>query len=228
MPSTIGGLLIAAALLLPGFVFHVRRRANTPLPRLSTLVETATFVAVSVVTNTFALGAFGVVRAITPRHTPDAGELIADGGGYVADRPGYVLTWVAAALGLSSLVAWAAAEQWGPIGWIAKRVAPVIVDVPAWYHVFEACPPDKHVYVGCDLADGAYIGGFLDWYSTEVEETADRDLVLAEPLTFRPADESEDRVLTFSRLVVSARQISRLYVSFLDAGPQVAGADSTP
>jgi hypothetical protein len=96
-------------------------------------------------------------------------------------------------------------------------VGQAIVDVSAWYHVFEEGPPESSVYVGCDLRDGSYVGGQLDWYSTQVSETADRDFVLAEPITFRPPDSDEDRTIVgFSRLVLSARDVGRLYVAYIE------------
>jgi len=52
--------------------------------------------------------------------------------------------------------------------------------------------------------------------STEVVETADRDFVIAEPITYRPPNSSEDRTIRgFSRLVLSARDVARLYVSYV-------------
>jgi hypothetical protein len=73
------------------------------------------------------------------------------------------------------------------------------------------------VYLGIDLDDGSYLGGWLAWYSTEPDERPDRDLALAEPLTYRPSEDPEDRHLNgFDFVVVSARNILRLYVSFVN------------
>ena len=43
-------------------------------------------------------------------------------------------------------------------------------------------------YVGCDLIDGSYLGGYIYAYSTEVEETLDRDIVLVAPISYVPAE----------------------------------------
>lgn len=118
-------------------------------------------------------------------------------------------------------------------GWFSalstRLVFPAIVDVSAWYHVFEGGPAGAFVYVGCDLQDGPCVGGFLEWYSTDVEETADRDFVLAEPITFRPpgdSEESQDQQLPgVSRIVLSARDVARLYVSYIDE-PTASAADA--
>ncbi len=108
-----------------------------------------------------------------------------------------------------------------PIEAVAERFAPAIVDVSAWYHAFDEGPQGATVYVGCDLRDGSYVGGLLDWYSTEVVETADRDFVIAAPITYRPSGSNEDRTIDgFSRLILSVRDVARLYVSYVESsGP---------
>jgi hypothetical protein len=63
------------------------------------------------------------------------------------------------------------------------------------------------------LRDGSYIGGFLDWYNTSIEEVADRDLALVAPITVRKAQTEE--VTDFGVVIVSARDIAALYVSYL-------------
>ncbi len=65
------------------------------------------------------------------------------------------------------------------------------------------------------MGDGAYVGGVLEWFSTAVEETDDRDLALAAPLSYRPPHDTEDRVLDAERLVVSNRDIVRMLVSYV-------------
>lgn len=128
-----------------------------------------------------------------------------------------------AALALSSGLAVLLGVRPRFIQTIAERFTPAIVDVSAWYHVFDEGPEDARVYVGCDLRDGSYVGGLLDWYSTDVDETADRDFVIAEPITYRPPDSDEDGTIEgFSRLVLSARDVARLYVSYVDAAQPAA------
>jgi hypothetical protein len=96
-------------------------------------------------------------------------------------------------------------------------LTPVITDVSAWYQMFEA-EPDKRVYVGCDLHSGVYVAGALAWYSTDTEETGDRDLVLGPPLT-KVTDGEVHAVDEVQRIVVSAREIAALYVTYLDDQP---------
>jgi hypothetical protein len=201
---------------------YVQRRRRVPQRTLSPLVETATLLTTSIVTNLLAVGLFAVVRLLLRRHTPDVTQLLAKGSAYAIPRSGYLLVWAVLLLAVSCVFAltWAAIS--GGLGspiadrlaWLPGFLTPVIVDVSAWYHVFEEGPSDCDVYVGCDLRDGTYIAGTLDWYSTEVDETADRDFVLAPPLLAK-AGNAEDPVEGFQRIVVSARDVVRLYVTFL-------------
>lgn len=244
MPTTLGGLLIFVLLLVPGFIHYVQRRSQVPQRTLSPLVETANLATVSVVTNALAIAAFGLARIFLPDHSPDIGRFLIEGTGYAAPRLGYLLLWGGGLLAFSSALALALGSRPHGLRALSTRFAPAIVDVSAWYHVFEEGPVGDLVYVGCDLQDGSYVGGLLDWYSTAVEETADRDLCLAEPLTFQPAggedeldperegpDEPEPEepqvqdLEGVSRVVVSAREVSRMYVSYLSERPTADTAD---
>lgn len=227
MPTTIGGLIIFAVLLVPGFVHYVQRRSRVPQRSLSPLVETATLATISIFTNAVALGIFGLVRTVLPDHTPDVRRLLLEGSKYAAPRLGYLLLWATAAFALSSALAMLLGVRPRFIRTVLERFTPAIVDVSAWYHLFDEGPEGTRVYVGCDLRDGSYVGGLLDWYSTEVDETADRDFVIAEPITYRAPDRTEDLTIEgFSRLVLSAREVTRLYVSYVEAESPTASSAS--
>ncbi len=217
MPATFVQLLLFVIFLVPGFLHYVQRRSRVPQRSLSPLVEAATLGTVSLVTNAITLGVFAVVRLFLGGHSPEPRRVFEEGLGYTGPRLGYSLVWFAGLVAMSCVIAFVLGARPGPVAWLAERFAPAIVDVSAWYHVFDEGPVGKRVYVGCDLEDRSYVGGFLDWYSTDVEETDDRDFVLAEPITFRPPDDVEDRTIQeFSRLVISARDVRRLYVSYVD------------
>jgi hypothetical protein len=215
MPTTVGGLFIFAALLVPGFIHYVQRRARIPQRTLSPLVETATLTTISIATNLAAIGVFGVLRAVLPQHTPDVRLLILQGSASAAGQMGYLLLWGTALIAVSSGLAFLLAARPGFMGRFSERFAPAIVDVSAWFHVFEEGPENTRVFVGCDLQDGFYVGGFLDWYSTEVVENGDRDFVLAEPITMRPPGARAAAALDAPRLILSAREVRRLYVSYI-------------
>ena len=129
-----------------------------------------------------------------------------------------LLTWGTGLLMVSSVLATLLGmfgnRMTGRLGRVVTFLAPAIVDVSAWYRVFEESGPGTAVYVGCDLRDGTYVGGYLDWYSTDVAETADRDFVLGAPLTTRKGGKSSE-LPGFQRVVLSAREVERMYVAYV-------------
>lgn len=218
MPSTVGGLLIFIVFLTPGFLNYIQRRRRVPQRRLSPLVEVATFLTVSLVTNLIAVGAFAIVRGIIPGHTPNVSLWATEGFKYASPRLGYIFEWGLGLLAFSSLLATIA-------GWrgIFGRLTPVIIDASTWYQLFEhepqgTAPSGSRVFLGCDLKDGSYISGYLAWYNTDVEEHSDRDLALASPVTVRSKGKSS--VSDFARIILSARDIKRIHVAYLNGGPQ--------
>ncbi len=64
--------------------------------------------------------------------------------------------------------------------------------------------------------DESWVGGFVSSYSTEVEETGDREIVLSAPIRFRAKGQTEASVLpNVSAFVVSANHIVGMQVSLL-------------
>lgn len=219
MPTTLVGLLIFVAFLTPGLLHYIQRRALAPQRSLSPLVETATLTSISLVTNAVSLSAFGIIRLVVPSHTPDVGALLRQGDQYLIPRLPYVFGWGIGILACSCALAITAA-RWRWFRSTAGRLfTPVIVDSSAWYQVFEEHADDDSdlsIYVGCDLKDGSYLAGTLAWYSTDTEETGDRDLVLGPPLLRRDSDEEEE-LKDFGRVIISAREVQTMYVTWLPA-----------
>ena len=60
MPTTLTGLLIFVALLTPGLLHYIQRRALSDQPQVSALVEAGTLAIISLVTNLIAVGIFGL------------------------------------------------------------------------------------------------------------------------------------------------------------------------
>jgi hypothetical protein len=221
MPSTFVGLLSFLAFLTPGLIHHVQRRRHVPEASTSQLVETATLVTVSLATNLLTLGLFSLIRIAAASHSPDPRRLLTEGNGYIGSRAGYILLWSVAFVVVSSLFASLLGlfgdKLTGRLGRAVEFLAPSIVNTSAWYKVFEDCPTDARVYVGCDLRDGMYLGGYLAWYSTEVSETADRDLILGGGLTVKKGGKVETS--EFDRVVISAREVERIYVTYVTRAP---------
>lgn len=214
MPTSLVGLLIFVVLLVPGFLSYLQRRALVPSRALSPLAETATLTTVSMLTNLIALSVFAAARLVLPTHTPDVGALITAPGTYVSAHLPYLLAWATGLLGVSCVLGVAVGARSSILGRVPLgRLTPVVVDVSAWYKMFED-QPNKRVYLGCDLQTGVYIAGVLDWYSTSTEETGDRDLVLGPPLT--KVVSGKEYPVEVQRIILSARDIAALYVSYLD------------
>ncbi len=187
-------------------------------------METMQVIVAAFAFTAVALAIFGVLRQVSwiGGHSPDPRALILEPRHYLlADdtRLLWVLAWVGLIALAAGLLAWLAAHRlWLPDG-VLKWAAPVVIDASAWHRVFhDQVPENASVYVLCELEDGHHVGGELSWYSTETEESADRDIVLAPPLFRIPVSSSEtdygylDQV---QRLVVSARQIRTLHVIYV-------------
>lgn len=215
MPSSLAGLLIFVMLLVPGFVHHTWRRRTVPLRPDSPLLETANLVTISLVADVTALALFGVARWVRPSAFLDPADFLAAPRQFFIDHLGAASRTAVGLLFLATLIAWLIAARVPPLRWVATRFDPAIVDVPAWYEVFEALD-DKYVHIGCSMKGGGYISGILAWYSTDTDETDDRSLVLAPPFRRIEADGPVD-VSMVGRIVLSARDIEAMEVTYLES-----------
>ena len=220
MPTTVVSLVIFIAFLFPGFVFFLQRGRSPVKPKLSPLAETVSFLAVSVLTNLVAVVVFAALRLVLSRHTPDIRKLILEGSSYIAPRTGYLLGWgliaLAISVGLAFLLGWRSTTD-GAVNRVVSRIFPILADVSAWYHVFEdEVPHGTQVYVGCDMRNGVYVCGYLAWYNTSLDDIPDRDLVLSKP-QIRAIEGAVLGPSGFQTMVVAARDIVRLHVSYLNA-----------
>jgi hypothetical protein len=214
MPSTLTGLGLFVVFLIPGLLHYLQRRRRVPQRALSPLIETATLLAVSLGADLAALGTFAFVRWLAPNATPNPERILTRPASYAYNEIGYLILWGVGLVILSSLLA----VLWGRFGGnlrIPRFLTPLVIDASAWYQVFEGGPSGHLVYVACDMEDGAYIAGTLDWYSTELEESADRDFVLASPFSYSMNDMPSD-LTGFDQVVLSARNVKRMYVSFVE------------
>jgi hypothetical protein len=213
MPTTFVGLIIFIAFLTPGFLYAAHRRMLAPQANRSPLMETTTIVSISFATNALVACAFGVLRAVVPDHTPNVGRLLETDSEYWSDKLPYVAAWALVLFSASCAVAVLVA-RWE---WLRRRVAavftPVIVDSSAWCEVFSA-EPGSYPHAGLELTDGGYVSGRVVWFSTETQETGDRDLVLGPPLQVRTGDGIDD--LKVQRVVIAARNIARIDVTYID------------
>ena len=193
MPTTIGGLAIFVVFLTPGFLNYLQRKWRVPQRKLSPLVEIATLLSVSVFTNLVAIGLFAAVRTVLPKHTPNVQRVLIQGSTYIFPRIGYIAAWSLGILVVSCIIAVLIGSGVLPFD---RIITPVMIDSSAWYQVFDSAPDNAKIYVGCDLSDGSYVSGYLDYYNTDVDEVADRDLVIAAPIEIKMDEKTESSRLS--------------------------------
>lgn len=143
---------------------------------------------------------FAAVRHLAPDHTPDLGRLLREPADYITSHLPYLAVWAAGIYVVALVLALLS-------GIVLPHRRSGIRDVSSWWLIFgdddratsrrwpsrrrgEGTDARARVrqYVGCDLIDGSYRGGYVYAYSTEVEETLDRDIVLVAPISYVPAD----------------------------------------
>ena len=214
MPTTFVGLLIFIAFLMPGFLYASQRRALVPQAEQSTLMETTSVVSISLATNAVVLALFGLVRWARPKDTPDVGRLLGTGSEYAIEHLPYVLAWGTGLLLISCVLAVTVARSKRVRRRLAKYLRPVIIETSAWCEVFDP-PEGSYPYAGVELADGTFVSGTVQWFSTHLEESGDRDLALGPPLQFRSA-KGRRREPEVQRVVIAARDIRRLDVTYLE------------
>lgn len=240
MPTSLVGLLIFVVLLAPGFTF-VTRRETRFVPRTSSVLrETAGIVLASLVSNCVVLALFGVVRAVTVDHTPDVGKLVSEPGRYISDDLGYVSIWVASLLGLSTalaalaavppspiITAWRRLPDWLQPAWLESLGNPIIYR-SAWDQLRSLTPSDGNgafeVWLLCELHDGTILTGELYSLNPDVEEDADRELVLVAPIERRPPD-GEVSMLDVGMVSISSAYLK--YVAWSYVPKEAPGADET-
>jgi hypothetical protein len=219
VPTSLVGLLLFVALLAPGVCYFLVRERRRPQRELSALRETASVVLIGLACDLIISVVFAIVRALFPRVTPHVSGLIFDFTEYAEPRLAFLLWWALGLL-LAACILGLILGRFDElrIGSLSLRLGPILFE-SAWYRRFHGFP-DETIYCGCALDDGSWIGGYLLEFSTEVKETADRDLVLTAPLRLQEPESHEVVDLeNVSAVVVSARRLIRLDVAYLDSTP---------
>jgi Family of unknown function (DUF6338) len=221
MPTTLTGLLLFVVLLLPGFAYAIGKERNSAAQRPTPFRETAAVVAASVAFNLVVLVLFAAIRAIWPTVTPNVGALIRDAGGYLRGTPGQpghygeVGIWAVGMLALAVLLAYLATlPQVRAVAAKALGAYPHDSSASAWWILFEKWQMDRQVHVGCILDDGSFVEGTLGSFSRESDDSAERDLILAEPISYRPPGDTDASPYGSGAACVSAARIVVMFVSY--------------
>lgn len=243
MPTTLTGLLLFVALLLPGFAYLVGKERHTTGQNLSAFRETAAVVAASVTFELMVVGLFAIFRTVRPSLTPDVGALIRNSGDYLRGQGGHaghygqVALWAAGMLTVSVALAYGAtapgfrAWAWNSVdnGKGAPRLRGVARDLvgeyphesnaSAWWTLFDKWEQKSDIHVGCILDDGSFIEGRLASFSREADDKPERDLILTEPISYRPAGEKATVPYAANAVCLSAAKIVTMFVTYIATEP---------
>ena len=221
MPSSLIGLLIAIVTLIPGFVYYTIRRQLVPTRRLSRTMEVAGFIVVAITSNAIILITIVLIRLLpwNPRVPSSLTQVLQDPAEYLLANDTRlamvaILTFIVGPPALAAVFAY----RVPPFKPLSKRLGPAIADTSGWFHAFESKKPNNSsVYVVCELRDGGSVGGRLDWFNTDPEESTQRDMVLGPPLGVVRSIGGEFVEIpgNISRIVVSAPDIRYVYVSYV-------------
>jgi hypothetical protein len=244
MPTTLTGVLLFVVLLLPGFAYQVGKERRGTERTTSVLRETAAVVAASVASEIFVLAA---TSWLWSRHI-DFGRLVREPRKYWLFHPATIVWWGAGLLAGAIVVAYLVTllrgweiPRWGHrvakgLKWIrvGKR-RPVFAVVcwvwrqvtythpsamSAWGMLFQGAKRSE-VLVDIRLTDGAWVSGALMSISSVGADTPDRDLVLGPPVRFRGARGKNLHDYPVGNVVISARQISAMFVTKLPSGQSI-------
>lgn len=235
MPTTLIGLLIFVVLLAPGLTYSTFRATSRPVVKPTALQEVSGIVLRSAIFDGLALGLFALLRISRPAMTPDVGELIRAPGKHFTEHYASIALWGTGLLALACLMALCAARL-ADNGTVMTAFDAVGLSPqgrsrqePAWWVLFEGAPDGSLVYAGCTLEDGTYLGGWVNSYSPDSDETADRELTLASPIQYRAPGDDGVQDLPVSAVSVSARRLSHLTVTYVPEEAQdTAAVETTP
>lgn len=231
MPTSLVGLLVFVVLLAPGFAFVVRRETRFVPRTASVFRETAVVILASVAANTVTLILFSIIRTLAPDSTPDVGVLITDPSGYFAEHYRSVGVWGAALLLSSITIAglaavpprwlvtrWLSAPRWLQPRWLEEIGNPIVYR-SAWDRLMNLVPEDQEgpvdVWVSCELQDGTYLSGPLFSLNPDVDEDADRELILKAPVLRRSPEADNPTRLDVGAVSVSARYVKYVGWSYV-------------
>ncbi|HLX50014.1 MAG TPA: DUF6338 family protein [Streptosporangiaceae bacterium] len=223
MPTTLTGLLLFVALLLPGFAYLVGKERNGTERHTSPFRETVAIVAASVTSEVAVLAVFAILRWLLPSLTPDVGALIHHGSTYAAVHYRSLAAWGFGMLAIAVLGAYLATmpgvREHLPLT-EAARDYPHESTVSAWWMLFDKWRKGRDIEVCCILTDGSAVRGKFGSFNPSADDSPDRELLLHGPLRYRAPGKQEMGDYRASAASVAARNIAVLF-TFYDGEPQI-------
>jgi Family of unknown function (DUF6338) len=226
IPSTLASLAVFAFLLLPGYTFVRRRQHDLPSHEVSALNELALLIFVGLIIDVVVLTGFLGLRAVVPELPPDMDRLLAQPASYARQHFTEILVIAVILLSLATLLAYLASTPRVRTAVAKRSGGPPQGHQSAWWLLFNEKHPDLSKYVFCVLDDGTLIRGTLFSFSRLSRETGEREVVLTQPLGYRPAGDYETNKLPgVAAVSVSSRRITLMMVSYLDDGAKSQTSD---
>ncbi len=236
MPTTLTGLLIFVVLLAPGFLYVIVTEQG-PFTRTapSVLRETASIALVSLLCDLVALGMYMPAAAMSDGRLASLRELVEAGESlWAEDRVTVLITALClllaaclVALTLAGLVnntsGFDALKVRKPISWVLP--AKGARTESAWWGVLHRERPDLYRRVTCYLLDGTRVRGWLKSFNPAVDETEDRELILAAPIRITSSNGAR-RPIETGYITVSARQIQFLHVDYYPSPSESSGSQN--
>ena len=220
IPDSFVGLVLFVSLLSPGFVYLQARERRHPGIDYSPLRETSLIVVTSIATLGVAMLIAWIFRGVRPTHSPDVGAYVTGGAAYLRKHHAEAASWSGGLVVLACVLAYflavppAALARGHLRSWVLdRRGTGVIEQKSGWSAAFDAHRDHRKV-VEVVLTDGTTLFGLLGSRSTQIAETADRDLVLAAPIQVREVGTNWIELPMAGTLVVSAARIKYMVVSY--------------
>jgi hypothetical protein len=233
VPTTVNGIVLLLVLLVPGFIYVLRRETHTPSRKFSAFRETMRVV----VASTFAYGASTLLVSWLSFYVPPAQRagltVLADPYEYQSAHPLRFAVSVIAFVCFTTVISALAGGtipsrmlRWlsenGPNRTKAFFTQLELSRAPissAWWTVFEQRPNDIK-QVAARLQDGTVLTGQLYSYSQDAADSQDRDLVLQKPLFVQNPNSEHIQEFPGESVVISARELRFLTVTYQEQGQQ--------
>jgi hypothetical protein len=209
MPTTITGAMLLILLAMPGIAYTAIRQLHIPLRDRSAFHEIASVAVASLVADIVAVFITWWIASCNPTWSLNTGELIADPQLYLSFH--YVkfgfwfVGFLAIATGLSLIA-----------GLLANWKVPIHSStMSSWHVLLRKWKRKGPIHVGIELDDGSWVEGTLRASNTSAYDTADRDLILVQPLKTSRNRRTRPKPCSSGAICVSARRIRVMHVTYL-------------
>ena len=231
MPSTLTGVVLFVVLLCPGFIFLQRREQFHSGVTYTALRETSLVLLASMATLVISVGVLGTARLIAPESTPDLGRYVREFDAYFKAHYVEAATWGLGVLAIACVLAyWTAvpprwvdkalrrAHRHDVADWVDRWRGSDRIDSLSGWAKAKAIHPDHEQWVDVMLTDGSFLHGRLYSANPQLDETADRDLLISSPINTRRLNGDVVPMPDWGVVVVNASKINYVAWKYFPVG----------